>query len=99
MDFEDYSIEELLQIYDKKVKDKGFKSNEEARKKVENILINAKDVENFGNGRFVENIVQRIIIEHAKQTRNVTDTERLLTFTADDVTNIKAEESKRKIGF
>ena len=99
IDFEDYSIEELLQIFDKKVNDKGFKSNEEARKKVENILINAKAVENFGNGRFVENIVQKIIIEHAKQTKNITDTERLLTFTSEDIKNIKAEESKRKIGF
>lgn len=99
IDFEDYSIEELLKIYDKKVKDKGFKSSKGARKKVEDILIKAKDVENFGNGRFVENIVQKIIIEHAKQTKEVTDMERLLTFEEEDVSEIKAEESKKKIGF
>lgn len=99
IDFDDYSIEELLEIYDKKVKDKGFKSSKEARKKVENILKNAKDVENFGNGRFVENIVQKIIVEHAKQTKGITEKERLLTFEENDVTNIKAEESKKKIGF
>lgn len=99
IDFEDYSVNELLEIYDKKVKDKGFKSSKAARAKVENILKNAKEVENFGNGRFVENIVQKIIIEHAKQTKDVTDVERLLTFEENDVTNIKAEESKKKIGF
>lgn len=99
IDFPDYSIDELLQIYDKKVEEKGFKSDSEARKKVENILINAKNVDNFGNGRFVENIVQKIIIEHAKQTKEITDTEKLLTFTETDVNNIKAEDSKRRIGF
>ena len=99
IDFPDYSIDELLQIYDKKVEEKGFKSDSEARKKVENILINAKNVDNFGNGRFVENIVQKIIIEHAKQTKEITDTEKLLTFTESDVNNIKAEDSKRRIGF
>lgn len=100
IDFQDYSLEELLEIYDKKVEDKGFNSNKEARDKVEAILRNAKEVENFGNGRFVDNIVQKIIVEHAKQTRDITDIDRLLTFTAEDVSdNIKAEESKKRIGF
>ena len=99
IDFEDYTIEKLLEIYDKKVSDKGFKSNKQARNKVETILKNAKEVENFGNGRFVDNIVQKIIVEHAKQTRNITEMERLLTFTEEDVTEIKAEESKKRIGF
>lgn len=97
--FDDYSIDELMEIYDKKVKDKGFKSTIEAKDKVRDILKNAKDVENFGNGRFVENIVQKIIIEHAKNTRGELDEEKLLTFDKDDVKEIKAEESKKKIGF
>ena len=97
--FDDYSIDELMEIYDKKVKDKGFKSTIDAKDKVRDILKNAKDVENFGNGRFVENIVQKIIIEHAKNTRGELDEEKLLTFDKDDVKEIKAEESKKKIGF
>ncbi len=100
IDFEDYTLEKLLEIYDKKVSDKGFKSNKEARDKVEIILRKAKEVENFGNGRFVDNLVQKIIVEHARQTRDITDVERLLTFTEEDVSdNIKAEESKKRIGF
>ena len=60
----------------------------------------AKEVENFGNGRFVENTVQKIIIEHAMKTRSIMDdTERLLTFTEEDIPEIKAEESKKRIGF
>lgn len=99
IDFEDYSVEELIDIYNKKVQEKGFKTDKPAMKKIEKILKNAKDVENFGNGRFVENMIQKIIIEHAKNTRNETDMERLLTFTEEDIKDIKAEESKRRIGF
>ncbi len=99
IDFEDYSIEDLMKIFDKKVADKGFKTDESARKKVEKIFSDAKEVENFGNGRFVENTVQKIIIEHAKKTREVTDTERLLTFTEEDIPKVKAEESRKRIGF
>lgn len=99
IDFEDYSIEELMQIFDKKVKDKGFSADDGAKAKVEKILQDAKNVENFGNGRFVENTVQRIIIEHAIKTRNVTDMDRLLTFTEEDIPEVKAEESRKRIGF
>ena len=99
IDFDDYSLDELVQIFEKKVADKEFKCTDDAKDKVRNILMKAKEVENFGNGRFVENTVQRIIIEHAKNTRHVDDYERLLTFTIEDIPEIKAEESRKRIGF
>jgi len=99
IDFDDYSVDELMQIFDKKVADKEFKTDEDARKIVEKILIKAKEVENFGNGRFVDNMVQKIIVEHAVKTRGIDDMERLLTFTEEDIPEIKAEESRKRIGF
>lgn len=99
IDFEDYSVEELMEIFDNKVKTKGFKTDELAKLKVQKILEEAKEVENFGNGRFVENMVQKIIIEHAIKTRKVDDMDRLLTFTEEDIPEIKAEESRKRIGF
>ena len=99
IDYGDYTLEELMQIFDKKIDEKGFKIDKNARMKVEDIMRKAMDVENFGNGRFVENTVQKIIIEHAKNTRDITETERLLTFTEEDISDIKAEESRKRIGF
>lgn len=99
IDFEDYSVDELVQIFEKKVNDKKFKVDKGAKESVRKILEDAKQVENFGNGRFVENMVQKIIVEHAKNTRSIEDTERLLTFTKEDIPDIKAEESKKRIGF
>ena len=99
IDYGDYTLEELMQIFDKKIAEKGFKIDKDAKKKVEDIMRKAMNVENFGNGRFVENTVQKIIIEHAIKTRSCTDTERLLTFTEEDIADIKAEESRKRIGF
>jgi len=99
INFDDYSLEELLEIYDKKVTDRGFKSSKAARTKVEKIMKDAKEVENFGNGRFVENTVQKIIVEHAMKTRSITDMERLLTIEEEDIPEVKAEESRKRIGF
>ena len=33
------------------------------------------------------------------KTRNITDMDRLLTFTEEDIPEIKAEESRKRIGF
>ena len=63
------------------------------------ILKYFSSVENFGNGRFVENTVQKIIIEHAMKTRNTDDYDRLITFVEEDIPEIKAEESRKRIGF
>lgn len=61
--FPDYSSEELLQIFDKMVADRGFKINDEARKEVvAKIDFQRKTaVTNFGNGRMVRNILDEII--------------------------------------
>lgn len=97
--FKDYSIDELVEIFNKKLNEKNFKIDEKGEAKIRNILEEAKKVENFGNGRFVENTIQKIIVEHAIMTRNIDDMERLLTITEEDIKDIRPEESKNRIGF
>ena len=99
LDFPDYSIDELMEIFYKKLREKEYNFDFEAKDKVVKILKNAKSVENFGNGRFVENLIQKIIVEHAINTKGVYDRERLLLITSDDIKDVKAEESRNKIGF
>lgn len=99
IEFEDYSIDELLKIYDKKSNEKGYKSSEAARIKVKEILGKASKSENFGNGRFVDNLIQKIIIEHAKNTKDINEFERLITIEAEDVKFEIEEKIKSKIGF
>ena len=99
LDFPDYSIDELMEIFYKKLREKQYNFDGVAEEKVRKLLKDAKSVENFGNGRFVENLIQKIIVEHAVNTKGVYDMDRLLLITPEDIKDIKAEESKNKIGF
>ncbi len=63
--FEDYTPEELLQIYDKKMKEYGFTTNAAARKKIGDIMEYFSEVPRFGNGRFVDHVIQQIILKRA----------------------------------
>ena len=64
------------------------------------IIEEAKKVENFGNGRFVDNMVQKVIIEHAKRLKEENNLEVLRLITEEDISSdIKPERSKNKIGF
>lgn len=101
LNFEDYSVEELLEIFVKKSTDRGFKVTEAAIEKVRKILEKAKEVENFGNGRYINNMIQKIIVEHAIKTRGIDDETRLLTIEEEDINleKLQPELSKRKIGF
>ena len=99
LDFPDYSIDELMEIFYKKLREKEYNFDQAAENKVRKILKEAKSVENFGNSRFVENLIQKIIVEHAVNTKGIYDRERLLLIKEEDIKDIKAEESKNKIGF
>ncbi len=98
--FTDYTVDELIQIFEKKVHDQELEVDKKALNKVKKILEEAKKVENFGNGRFVDNMVQKVIIEHAKRMKNEEKIEVLKLITEEDISSdIKPERSKNKIGF
>ncbi|MBR2289266.1 MAG: AAA family ATPase [Clostridia bacterium] len=98
--FTDYTVDELVQIFEKKVHDQELEVDKKALKQVYKILEEAKKVENFGNGRFVDNMVQKVIIEHAKRLKDENNLDVLRLITEEDISNeIKPERSKNKIGF
>ncbi|MBR1540001.1 MAG: AAA family ATPase [Clostridia bacterium] len=98
--FTDYTVEELVQIFEKKVHDQELEVDKKALNKVRKILEEAKKIENFGNGRFVDNMVQKVIIEHAKRLKDENNLEVLRVITEEDISSdIKPERSKNKIGF
>ena len=98
-DFKDYKDEELYSIFETKCKKYNLIINEKVKEKLMEIFKYFSSVDSFGNGRFVENLIQKIIVEHAVNTQGVYDKERLLLITPEDIKDIKAEESKNKIGF
>ena len=65
--FEDYSTEELAQMYRMKLEKNGFRVAMEAMEKVKGIIGGYERGANFGNGRFVDQLIQRTLTKHAMQ--------------------------------
>ena len=53
-----------------------------------NIILNAKNDSRFGNGRYIINLRQKVLMKHALNTINEVVEEKLLTISIDDFDNI-----------
>jgi predicted AAA+ superfamily ATPase len=99
LDFPDYSVDELVEILRKKVKDRDLEIDEDAVEKARKVIARAREVENFGNGRYIDQFVQKIVINHAIRLQNEEDLDKLRRLTKDDIIDLKAETSRNRIGF
>ena len=70
-DFPDYSAEELLEIFDKKTKKMGLNITETAKEETLKIMKYFCNVENIGNGRFVDKVIQEMIMKYAKNKEKI----------------------------
>ncbi len=85
LEFEDYTVEELLKIFTQMMEKSGFIVTEEALKKVEEIINEYKDSRNFGNARFVRNLYEKAIVKHATNTSGKKNKKILKTITDKDI--------------
>lgn len=107
LDFPDYTPEELMQIMDKMLKDKQFVITDEARDKLFNIFKRVHKQEEYGNGRFVRNLLEQAVNRQAarisKEAGKDISREVLFELRAEDFdTNIVRRYEKEKglkIGF
>lgn len=83
--FEDYTNEELKQIFKQMIEKKGFKVSKEVLDKLDNIIKEERNNTNFGNARFIRNIVEKTIINHATNTKNIKDKKVLKTINIKDI--------------
>ena len=67
VDFPDYNAEELCDILKLMSKEKGYMLDEEAEKKCRGIFEIACQNEEFGNGRFVRNVLEQAIIKQSSR--------------------------------
>lgn len=67
-DFDDYNADELLQIFDKKIKDAGFKVSKAARTRVGDLLEYFCEIPDFGNGRFVDKLITKCLAKRARRS-------------------------------
>lgn len=78
--FEDYAADELLAIYVRKLLHGGFVVTEEGQAKALELMDYYRTQENFGNGRFVDKLIQRTMSRHA------------LSYTADSISLIEEDD-------
>ena len=99
--FDDYTKQELIDIFKQLVEKDGFKITEEALQKVEYIIEESSKVEGFGNARYVNKIYQDILIAHSRNVEDIDDMESLKTLTENDIIEEKliVKTNGRKIGF
>ena len=65
---------------------KGLKVTKEVLEKLDNIINQERINVNFGNARFIRNVVEKTIINHATNTKNIKDKKVLRTITLKDIT-------------
>jgi SpoVK/Ycf46/Vps4 family AAA+-type ATPase len=73
IEFDDYTVDELEEILMTMCKKNDYILCEEARNKIKQALTGqiAKNDENFSNGRFVRNIYEDIVMNHAKRVVDI----------------------------
>ena len=85
LEFDDYTEDELVEIFKQMVTKAGFSVEEDAIQKVREIIREYKDTKNFGNARFIRNIYEKSVIKHATNTKNKKSKKILKTITKDDI--------------
>ena len=104
IDFPDYNIEELYEIFLKQLKEDFLKLEKGCKEIVIEYFENEVKLkkENFGNGRLVRNLVEKIKFEQAVRIKEG-GSDDLYEILPQDIKNvvdkIKTVENKRKIGF
>ena len=67
LDFPDYNAQELTEILKLMVKEKGFKLSKEVVNECQKIFEKTCKSKNFGNGRFVRNLLEQAIMKQAQR--------------------------------
>lgn len=85
LEFDDYTTEELVEIFLGMMKKSGFVVLEEAIDYLKEIINRYRNMKNFGNARFVRNIYEKTVIKHASLVGEEGDSDILRTITKDDI--------------
>lgn len=103
-EFTDFTVDELLEITHRRIKDYDYQFTAQAWEKYRGMLVQAyqvRDPETWGNARFISNQLERIYIQHAARCvkRCPKDKRELLLLTPEDIVPIEIPRPKTKIGF
>lgn len=87
--FKNYTKEELLTMFYKKVANAGMNISNDAKEILSNKIEMKMQNRNFGNGRMIDNLFNEILREHASRNLYEFKEEKLLLITKESIENIK----------
>ena len=71
--FEDYSLEELYEIFRNKMEERSFVLTDGVEEAVKELTDYFMDTDHFGNGRFMENLMANVILKRAQRAYDEDD--------------------------
>lgn len=101
IDFPDYTLDELMAMFDMRCESKGYTLDPQARCALRQVIDreSTADVKGFGNGRGVRNLFETAIARQADrlgETEGEITREMLMCLTAEDITGEKPQDAPRQ---
>lgn len=100
VDFPDYDVDELNEILCVMAKDRGYRLNQGIRKKCRGIFADVVKEKNFGNGRYVRNLLDAAILHQAERlmrTRQNITRQKAYCLTMEDFHKVRITTRKPKL--
>jgi AAA+ superfamily predicted ATPase len=85
LEFEDYTTEELIKIFEGFATKNGFIVDSNAIEYLKTVIDENRNSNNFGNARFVRNIYEKTVIKHATNVKDKKQSKVLKTITKNDI--------------
>ena len=101
IDFPDYTLDELMAMFDMRCESKGYTLDPQARCALRQVIDreSTADVKGFGNGRGVRNLFETAIARQADrlgETEGEITREMLICLTAEDITGEKPQDAPQQ---
>lgn len=102
-EFQDFTIDELLEITRRRIREHSYRLTKTAWAKYKTLLSEAyamRDPNTWGNARYVANLLERIYMIHAKRCmKQIPPISRFFTITPADIQPIDTPKPRPRIGF
>ena len=85
LQFDDYTTDELIEIFKGMAVKAGFIVKDEAIDYLREVIDENRNMKNFGNARFVRNIYEKTVIKHASNVKDKKRKDILKTITKEDI--------------
>lgn len=102
IDFPDYTTEELTDIFKLMIHEKGFCVTDDAIKEAHYIFEKVRNIDDFGNGRYVRNLMERVVRQQSVRLLSTSESasdiqkEELFQITKADIQMLGEGEKKER---